>query len=275
TVCLIVTNPCSADTSCSNITVTVCATPVASFTSSSSDLTVTFADASTNATSWSWNFGDGNTSTLQNPMYAFSTDGSYNVCLTVSNGCASDVICDSVTVTSCPAVIAAFIYAASALTVDFTDLSVGADAWSWDFGDGINSSVQNASHSYAAAGTYDVCLTATNACSSDTTCFLVTLATVGLEEPNVLVNMQLYPNPTDGLVNIIIPASVNEDITLVIYNAFGEIVFNADQSGLNTISGSAVQNKYAIDIGYLANGMYLVQLLTANETHMEQIVISK
>ncbi|HHZ65318.1 MAG TPA: T9SS type A sorting domain-containing protein, partial [Flavobacteriales bacterium] len=104
---------------------------------------------------------------------------------------------------------------------------------------------------------------------------LVTLVTVGLEEPNVLAKMQLYPNPTDGLVNIIIPASVNEDITLVIYNVFGEIVFNAHQSGLNTISGSAVQNKYAIDIGYLANGMYLVQLLTANETHMEQIVISK
>jgi len=54
------------------------------------------------------------------------------------------------------------------LSVNFTDASTNAPtSWSWTFGDGGVSSSQNPSHSYAAAGTYDVSLTATNAFGSD------------------------------------------------------------------------------------------------------------
>ncbi|HPF34347.1 MAG TPA: S8 family serine peptidase [Candidatus Krumholzibacteria bacterium] len=54
------------------------------------------------------------------------------------------------------------------LTVDFTDLSTDAPtAWSWSFGDGGASTAQNPSHTYTAAGTYSVTLTATNAFGSD------------------------------------------------------------------------------------------------------------
>ena len=45
------------------------------------------------------------------------------------------------------------------LTVNFTDLSTNATAWSWNFGDGGTSTAQNPSHTYAA-GTYTVSLTA-------------------------------------------------------------------------------------------------------------------
>lgn len=37
-------------------------------------------------TSWLWNFGDGQTSTLQNPLHAYTIAGDYNVSLTVTNG---------------------------------------------------------------------------------------------------------------------------------------------------------------------------------------------
>ena len=50
------------------------------------------------------------------------------------------------------------------LAVTFTDQSTGSPtAWSWTFGDGATSTVQSPSHTYAAAGTYDVTLTASNA----------------------------------------------------------------------------------------------------------------
>lgn len=48
--------------------------------------------------------------------------------------------------------------------VNFFDMStpVGMiDSWSWDFGDGLYSSEQNPVHTYAAAGSYNVCLTIT------------------------------------------------------------------------------------------------------------------
>jgi PKD repeat protein len=54
------------------------------------------------------------------------------------------------------------------LSVSFTDQSIGATSWSWDFGDTGTSTLRNPSHLYAAAGTYTVTLTVTNSYGSDT-----------------------------------------------------------------------------------------------------------
>ena len=55
------------------------------------------------------------------------------------------------------------------LNVSFTDLSSGdPTGWSWTFGDGGTSTAQNPSHTYSAAGTYTVSLTASNAQGNDT-----------------------------------------------------------------------------------------------------------
>jgi PKD repeat protein len=52
---------------------------------------------------------------------------------------------------------------AAPLAVQFTDTTPQtARTWSWDFGDGSNSADQNPVHTYTAAGTYTVALTATN-----------------------------------------------------------------------------------------------------------------
>jgi len=71
--------------------------PSANFTSNTTSgntsLTVQFNDTSTgNATSWSWNFGDNQTSTLQNPIHTYTTEGTYNVSLTASNEAGSNTI---------------------------------------------------------------------------------------------------------------------------------------------------------------------------------------
>lgn len=51
--------------------------------------------------------------------------------------------------------------------VTFTDLSRGGPTgWSWNFGDGGTSTVKNPDHTYAAAGTYTVALTASTAGST-------------------------------------------------------------------------------------------------------------
>ena len=53
---------------------------------------------------------------------------------------------------------------ARALSVTFTDSSTGLPtSWSWAFGDGGTSTAQNPSHTYTAAGSYTVALTAFNA----------------------------------------------------------------------------------------------------------------
>jgi PKD repeat protein len=56
----------------------------------------------------------------------------------------------------------------SPLEVDFTDLSSGAiTSWSWTFGDGGTSFMQNPSHTYTDTGYFDVTLTVTGPGGSD------------------------------------------------------------------------------------------------------------
>lgn len=54
------------------------------------------------------------------------------------------------------------------LTVRFTDTSAGnPTSWSWSFGDGTTSTEQHPAHTYSAAGTYTVTLTAGNTAGTD------------------------------------------------------------------------------------------------------------
>lgn len=141
--------------------------PTAAFTASTPCFgeTMTFTDQSTGAVAWNWDFGDGvGTSTLQNPSYIYAAPGTYTVTLTVWNtvGC-SHTITQAVTVRPKPT--AAFIADTVCWTypTTFTDQSVGAVSWLWDFGDSFSSTLQNPQHTYANPGTYTVTLIVTNA----------------------------------------------------------------------------------------------------------------
>ena len=157
--------------------ITVNGGPTASFTGSPTSgtepLTVNFTNTSTDAASYSWNFGDGGTSTAQDPSHIYNTAGTYTVTLTATNACGSDqeVKTNYITVNPCILPVAAFSGSPTSgelpLTVNFANSSTDATSYSWNFGDGGTSTAQNPSHTYNAAGTYTVTLTATNACGSD------------------------------------------------------------------------------------------------------------
>ncbi len=54
-------------------------------------------------------------------------------------------------------------------TINFTDMSTGSPtSWSWNFGDGNTSTMQNPSNTYIAPGTYTVTLTVSDGSSNDT-----------------------------------------------------------------------------------------------------------
>lgn len=69
---------------------------VADFSVSSVNANATFQDLSSNASSWHWDFGDGNSSSVQNPQHAYASAGTYSVTLTVSDGCDTLSVQDSV-----------------------------------------------------------------------------------------------------------------------------------------------------------------------------------
>lgn len=139
-------------------------------------LDVTFTNLSDNAVSYAWDFGDGFTSTETDPVHVYDASGTYTVCLSATNALGTDTYCAQVTVVAPPVVD--FSYAGDP-DVTFTDLSTNTpDNWSWDFGDGGTSTEENPVHTYAANGTYNVCLTAGNAAGSDSHCEDVTISSI-------------------------------------------------------------------------------------------------
>ena len=132
-----------------------------------------FDNSNGNPTSWHWDFGDGTESDQQNPIHYYSSIGSYNVTLTISDSTSqhSEI---SYTITISSEEVSANFTASPVshctvpLTVQFNNLSSNADNFLWDFGDGTISTDQNPTHTYTNMGNYSVKLYATSTlCGSD------------------------------------------------------------------------------------------------------------
>jgi gliding motility-associated-like protein len=135
---------------------------------------VSFTDSSVSnnlITNYYWQMGDGDTSTLQNPLHQYSSTGIYYPKLTVttSNGCVDSLMSAiPIKVVASPKInISSTANGCTPLLVTFKGLLTVADTsllkWNWSFGNGSNSSLQNpAIEKYNIAGVYNANLTVTN-----------------------------------------------------------------------------------------------------------------
>jgi PKD repeat protein len=130
-------------------------------------LPIQFTDLSTGGTAdkWLWYFGDGTTSSDQHPKHPYNDTGYFDVKLVVwNNGCADSITFkDYIHISPPIAIFGVTLNCSLKNQRTFTDFSIGADTWSWDFGDGTSSTLQNPPiHSFPDTGTYKVVLTVTN-----------------------------------------------------------------------------------------------------------------
>lgn len=136
-------------------------------------VSIQFADMSLgNITNYHWDFGEGNTSELPNPVHSFFENGTYQVCLTVSDqdGC-EDTFCANVVVNGSVACEAGFDYMINydnIRQIAFLDNSTGViNQWQWDFGDGNFSNEKNPVHIYDEEGVYLACLAVADSTNPD------------------------------------------------------------------------------------------------------------
>jgi PGF-pre-PGF domain-containing protein/uncharacterized repeat protein (TIGR01451 family) len=137
-------------------------------------------------------------SMLQNPTHTYTTAGNYTVNLTAINGNGTNSTESIITVTEAPVLPVANFSSNvtegyAPITVEFTDSSENATGWSWDFGDGSNSTEQNPVHIFSTAGNYTVNLTISNVNGTDSTESTITVT----DEP-VLPVANFSSNVTEG-----------------------------------------------------------------------------
>lgn len=138
--------------------------PVAAFNAVQStncqSTVVTITDQSTNAAQWNWDFGDGNFSSLQNPVHVYQTmlnNYSINLTATDSLGCTNQLF-QNVNSGSTQAIFADKYSICKGDTVFFQTTLNGYSFYIWDFGDGNISFSKQPFHVYNNHGNYQVSL---------------------------------------------------------------------------------------------------------------------
>lgn len=131
-------------------------------------VTVNFNDTSSETASRIWTFDYFNTSTLKNPSYNFSSNGSYFVSLVVKNkeGCPSDKIGQYLSIYSPDVRISLTRINDNGISSECLGLTYKFNAaplnsvskYLWKFGDGSTSTDSMPTHTYDKAGNYTVTL---------------------------------------------------------------------------------------------------------------------
>ena len=221
------------------------------------------SSASGNIISYFWDFGDGSTSNIPNPSHIFPSAGYYGVSLTVTdyNGCV-DIMQKYITIHYPPqADFSTNTPLCSYDSVSFTNLSHGFGttpliAYQWDFGDGINSSVENPVHFYIQPGSYFVSLMVedSNHCVHDTTMTI----TVN-QQPNAAFNVNT--NNCDTL--FFFDASTGQE----------EIIYwhwDFDDPTSGAFNVSTLQNPWHI---FTQEGSYDVRLIATSSSGCSDTIV--
>lgn len=175
TICVKATRVACGDTCCATSCKTVFATDTCNLVANfwfqmRNNGQVVFTNQSTPAAglTYAWAFGPvGATSTLASPTYTYATPGTYTACLTIRRISGMDTceqkVCKTIVIDP-PCTVQAKFRAthcvSTPLTVTYGNASTGTGpfTYEWNFGDGGTSTAANPAHTYAAPGTYIVCL---------------------------------------------------------------------------------------------------------------------
>lgn len=222
-----------------DVTITVNPLPIVNFSGNPingcSPLDVTFTSTG-NSTDCHWDLGNGSSSTnCGTTTTQFIQPGCYDISLTETSlaGCTSTTtLTNYICVDNDP--VAAFNSNPSILTmsetdVQFTNNSIGASTYLWNFNNGAgNSQAIDPSYSFPSeVGTYEIMLIA----FSPNNCSDTVFATVVVEEELIFYVPNSF-TPDDDMYNPIFQPVFTSgydpyDFTMLIYNRWGELIFES------------------------------------------------
>jgi gliding motility-associated-like protein len=184
-----------------------------------------------------WNISDGTELFgCQNAMYTFEDEGVFDVSLTLTDntGCiGSSTIASYITASETPDVSfypSEYLVSSISTEVNFENLSIGADSYVWNFGDGsTNSILYNPSHTFPDDEelTYEVVLVGTSnaGCSDSMSVFITVFEELIFYIPNT------FTPDGDAFNEVFQPIFSSgydpDDFVFRIYNRWGELVYES------------------------------------------------
>lgn len=176
--------------------------------------------------------------------------GSYWVTVTGSNGCKATS--DTIKVTPATPPVATFTYSnINVLTFQFSNNSLNAKSYSWDFGNGAGSSDKNPSIAYDTPGTYYVKLIAQNDCGKDTFETEITILPTSLQDGKN-TEVFVYPNPFSDNLSLKIKGDHPGILTISFFDITGKLL---SRQQINPSEEGSM-----IELMGLPEGMYNLQI---------------
>jgi hypothetical protein len=140
----------------------------------------------------------------------------------------------------------------------------------WYSDEGLIEGATGQVYSPLKTSNYYTIVTNVEGCASDTSNFIYYQSTF-IDELVSQGSFRIYPNPSDGIVNIDFIADGSETLDIYIYNAFGQlmsdlITHNVKRVGFNTIS---------YDLSSLPGGVYYFKIIESNRLFTKKLILSK
>lgn len=88
-----------------------------------------------------------------------------------------------------------------------------------------------------------------------------------IAENELLSTINLYPNPADGSVNLVLNASKATKATLAVYNMVGQAITTTD---VNLANGS---NTFQLDVTAYTSGIYFVNAVVEGKTYSQKLIV--
>jgi gliding motility-associated-like protein len=188
-----------------------------------------FTNTSLGGIDFLWDFGDGTTSTVVNPNHLYTVAGNYTVKLIAYDSSTCNKI-DSSTLNISVLNIPTANFTASPnpglenKPTQFTNLSIGAGSYIWNFGDGQTSTEVNPLYQFTSTGIFNVCLQAISPAGCiDTFCLDVSATVSPLAAvPNAFTPGKFGKN---GIIKV--EGFGIQKMTWNIYNRWGQLVFSS------------------------------------------------
>ena len=191
-------------------------------------LVVQFENKSINNTFNFWNFDDGQGSIIDSPIHIYNKAGTYIPTLMVKNGnCYDTANMDTIIVHPLP--VAGFSWAEvgppPSGSINFTNQSLGAFAYFWDFGDGTQSFDVNPAHRYQSPKDYIVTLIV----NTNFGCYDTFVQTVHVDLMKGLwVSNAMSPDDHKGDASVFQPQGVGlETYHVQVFTTWGELIWES------------------------------------------------
>jgi hypothetical protein len=147
----------------------------------------------------------------------------------------------------------------------FTNTSINATSYRWNFGDGDTSILQNTTHTYATNGIYTVTLIVTNGSCSDTLTQILDINT-GIYSPTANTSLNVYPDPVNDNLIISLTTLGKSEWNIILYDVLGQTILRT------TMSSTSGNNQKQLDFSKISKGVYTLELQNKDEKLIRKIV---